>query len=107
MKNLYKNKVRLGDYQGVNRLLARVINGVLFDEIDTDRAKVISTLCNTLLKSLEGDTDKIEQLARIEGINATTDRTIKSIGDDTSQDDKMSAHMEKLNEILDNTEVEE
>ena len=76
-EKLYKNMVRVNDYQGINRLLQRVINGVIQDEISEEKAKVISTLCNTLLKSLDADLDKTKKetdidyiKARIENISA-------------------------------------
>lgn len=85
MKKLYKNNVRLNDYQGVNRLLARTINGVIQDEITEEKAKVISTLCNTLLKSLDADLEKDlkieEQKARIENIKART-QSLSELGQD-------------------------
>ncbi len=79
MGRIYKNNIRITDYQGVNRLLQRVINGVIQDEISEDKARVISTLCNTLLKSFEGDLNEEEQRARIEQINARTEH-IRGVG---------------------------
>lgn len=50
---LYKNKVRVNSPQGVNRLLQRVINGLLFDEISESKARSIGYLANIILKGLE------------------------------------------------------
>jgi len=52
-KPLYKNNVRLNTPQGVNRLLQRVINGLLNDEIEESKARAIGYLCNITLKGLE------------------------------------------------------
>lgn len=66
---LYKNNVRLNSPSGVNRLLQRVINALLNDEITEERARVIGYLCNILYKGLEvGDLE--ERLTELEkGLN--------------------------------------
>lgn len=81
MNKLYKNNVRISDYSGINRLLQRVINGVLQDEISEDKARVISTLCNTLLKSLDSDLDKTKKETDIEYIKARIEN-ISAVGSD-------------------------
>lgn len=59
MNKLYKNNVRLNDIQGVNRLLARVTNALVQDEITEDRARTIGYICNILIKGLEkGDIEQ-------------------------------------------------
>ena len=50
---LYKNNVRLNDADGVRRLLQRVINALLDDEISENKARTIGYLSNIVLKSLE------------------------------------------------------
>lgn len=50
---LYKNNVRVNSPQGVNRLLQRVINALLDDEITENKARTIGYLCNIILKGLE------------------------------------------------------
>ena len=58
-ERLYKNNVRLNSPSGVNRLLQRVINALLNDEITEERARVIGYLCNILYKGLEvGELEK-------------------------------------------------
>lgn len=53
MGKLYKNRVRLNNPRAVCRLLARVVNGVLHDEISEEKARVVGYLCNSLLKGFE------------------------------------------------------
>ena len=50
---LYKNNVRINNPDGVRRLLQRVINSLLNDEISENKARAIGYLCNITLKSLE------------------------------------------------------
>ena len=50
---LYKNNVRVNSPDGVNRLLQRVINALLDDEITENKARTIGYLCNIILKGLE------------------------------------------------------
>lgn len=55
----YKTKLRLNSINSVNQLLARVINSLLDDGITEDKARVINSLCNTLIKGLEkGDIEQ-------------------------------------------------
>ena len=53
MNKLYKNNVRLNDIQGVNRLLGRVANALVQDEITEEKARAIGYICNILYKSLQ------------------------------------------------------
>ena len=56
---LYKNNVRVNSPDGVNRLLQRVINALLDDEITENKARTIGYLCNIILKGLEvGELDE-------------------------------------------------
>lgn len=50
---IYKYDVRVNSAAGVNRLLQRVINSLLKNEIKQGTAKTIGYLCNIILKSLE------------------------------------------------------
>mgnify|MGYP000861107049 FL=1 len=50
---LYKNNVRINNPDGVRRLLQRVINSLLNDEISENKARVIGYLCNIMLKAFE------------------------------------------------------
>ena len=50
---LYKNNVRVNSPDGVNRLLQRVINALLDDEITENKARTIGYLCNIILKAFE------------------------------------------------------
>ncbi len=50
---LYKNNVRVNSPDGVNRLLQRVINALLDDEITENKARTIGYLCNIMLKAFE------------------------------------------------------
>lgn len=52
---------------GVNRLLQRVINALLNDEIKENRARTIGYLCNIILKGIETDelAKRIEDLENI------------------------------------------
>jgi len=50
---LYKNNVRINDADGVRRLLQRVINALLDDEITENKARTIGYLCNVMLKAFE------------------------------------------------------
>lgn len=64
---LYKNNVRLNNADGVRRLLQRLINGLLNDEITEGKARTIGYLSNILLKSLEvGELE--ERIAELENI---------------------------------------
>ena len=66
MNKLYKNNIRLNDIQGVNRLLARVTNALVQDEISEDRARTIGYLANILIRGLEkGDLEqRLEELEK-------------------------------------------
>ncbi len=66
-KRLYKNDVRVNTSGGVNRLLQRVINALLKDEIKERKARTIGYLCNIILKGLEADelTKRVEELENI------------------------------------------
>lgn len=50
---LYQRNVRINSPQGINRLLQRVINGLIQDEITEERARAIGYLCNIMIKGLE------------------------------------------------------
>ncbi len=50
---IYKYDVRVNSAAGVNRLLQRVINALIRDEMKQGKAKTIGYLCNIILKSLE------------------------------------------------------
>ncbi len=50
---LYKNNVRINNPDGVRRLLQRVINSLLNDEISENKARAIGYLCNIMLKAFE------------------------------------------------------
>ena len=50
---IYKYDVRVNSARGVNRLLQRVINALIRDEMKQSKAKTIGYLCNIILKSLE------------------------------------------------------
>ncbi len=65
MGKLYKNRVRLNNPRAVCRLLARVVNGVLHDEISEEKARVVGYLCNSLLKGFEAGEFE-ERLAELE-----------------------------------------
>lgn len=52
-KPLYKNDVRLNSPQGVNRLLSRVANALIQDEIPESRARAITYVCTVILRSQE------------------------------------------------------
>ena len=67
MKTNKKGKlrgVRLNKPQDVRRLLSRLINQSLRDEIDTDLLRAVTYSCSIILKSLEvGElADKISEL---------------------------------------------
>lgn len=65
VESLYKNNVRLNSPSGVNRLLQRVINALLNNEITEEKARTIGYLCNILYKGLEvGDLE--ERLTELE-----------------------------------------
>lgn len=53
MHKLYKNNVRLNDIAGVNRLLGRVANALVQDEITEEKARAIGYIANILLKGLQ------------------------------------------------------
>ncbi|MGH7800481.1 MAG: hypothetical protein ACREOW_07605 [Thermodesulfobacteriota bacterium] len=59
-------RVHLTRPQDVRRLLSRIINMVLNDEIEVNRANCIGQLCNTLLKSMEmGDLEnRLEEVEK-------------------------------------------
>ena len=62
---IYKYDVRVNSARGVNRLLQRVINSLLKNEIKQGTAKTIGYLCNIILKGLEiGDLE--DRLAALE-----------------------------------------
>ena len=62
---IYKYDVRVNSAAGVNRLLQRVINSLLKNEIKQGTAKTIGYLCNIILKGLEiGDLE--DRLAALE-----------------------------------------
>lgn len=50
---IYKNNVRINDARGVNRLLQRVINALIQDQISESKARTIGYLANITLKGLE------------------------------------------------------
>ena len=67
VKRLYKNNVRVNSADGVNRLLQRVINALLNDEITENKARTIGYLCNIILKGLEvGELE--ERIAELEEV---------------------------------------
>lgn len=71
---LYKNNVRVNSADGVNRLLQRVINALLNDEITENKARTIGYLCNIILKGLEvGELE--ERITELEEIFEKEDRT--------------------------------
>ncbi|MDW5299537.1 MAG: hypothetical protein SA378_05295 [Sedimentibacter sp.] len=53
MDKLYKNFIRVNTVSGVNKLLQRVINALIQDEITESKAKTIGYLANIMLKGLE------------------------------------------------------
>ena len=62
----YKQGIRLNNPQAVKRLLNRTINGLLADELGTDKSRCIGYLCSILLKAIETEDiakrlDKLEQ----------------------------------------------
>jgi len=62
---IYKYDVRVNSARGVNRLLQRVINALIRDEMKQSKAKTIGYLCNIILKGLEiGDLE--DRLAALE-----------------------------------------
>lgn len=65
MGKLYKNRVRLDNPRAVCRLLARVINGLLANEIGEEKARTVGYLCNSLLKGFE-TADIAERLTALE-----------------------------------------
>lgn len=67
MEKIYMNSVRLNSIGGVNRLLGRVANLLIQDEITEDRARAIGYICNILIKGLDkGDIEKrLEDLEKI------------------------------------------
>lgn len=69
VKPLYKNNVRINSPQGVNRLLQRVVNALLNDEIGEGKARTIGYLCNIVLKGLEvGELeDRLQELEKTIG----------------------------------------
>lgn len=70
---LYKNNVRVNSADGVNRLLQRVINALLDDEISENKARTIGYLCNIILKGLEvGELE--ERITELEEIFEKEDR---------------------------------
>lgn len=50
---IYKNNVRINNARGVNRLLQRVINALIQDQISESKARTIGYLANITLKGLE------------------------------------------------------
>ena len=72
---IYKYDVRVNSARGVNRLLQRVINSLLKNEIKQGTAKTIGYLCNIILKSLEiGDLE--DRLAALEDRLAARDKKV-------------------------------
>lgn len=72
MKKLYKNNIRINDISGCNRLLQRVVNGVLQDEITEDKARVLGYLVNIAIRGL--------QVGELEDrLNDLEDRIIKKV----------------------------
>ncbi|MGG2059678.1 hypothetical protein [Priestia megaterium] len=69
-----KGTTRLKSPQDVRRLLARVINELLLEERPTiERARVIATLSNSIIKAMEaGDLDErikeIEELLKVKAL---------------------------------------
>jgi len=60
-----KGNIRLNKPQDVRRLLARVINELMQEPPTIDRARVISTLSNSIIKAMEaGELD--ERMKEIE-----------------------------------------
>lgn len=60
-------KINLKQPQDVRRLLSRVINMSLADEIETSRANSLSTLCNVLLRAMVESAleERVEKLERL------------------------------------------
>lgn len=54
LTKIYKNEVRIKSPKDVNRVLNRVMNGLLVhDDITEIKARTIASLANTMLKSFE------------------------------------------------------
>lgn len=71
---IYKNNVRLNNSNDVRKLLSRVANALLQDEISEDRARAIVYLSNTLLNTikqtdLEQRLEELERLVNENGIS--------------------------------------
>ena len=66
MNKLYKNNIRLNDISGVNRLLGRVANALIQDEITEEKARTLGYIANILIKGLEkGDLEiRLEELEK-------------------------------------------
>ncbi|PFR94854.1 hypothetical protein [Priestia megaterium] len=70
--NISKGNIRLKKPQDVRRLLARVINELLQEEPPSiDRARVIATLSNSIIKAIEvGELDeRLEKIENALGVN--------------------------------------
>ena len=68
----YKQGIRLNNPQAVKRLLNRTINGLLADELGTDKSRCIGYLCSILLKAIEVEDiskrlDQLEDKIQAEG----------------------------------------
>lgn len=64
-RNHYKTDLRLERPSDVRRLLNRVTNLVLANEIDKDTARVVATLCNSILTAMDKEILE-ERVAKIE-----------------------------------------
>lgn len=69
-----KGNIRLNRPQDVRRLLARVINELMKEEPPSiDRARVIATLSNSIIKAMEiGELDeRMKEIEKLLGVETT------------------------------------
>lgn len=68
-----KGNIRLNRPQDVRRLLARVINELMQTPPTLDRARVIATLSNSIIKAMEvGELDeRMKEIEKLLGVETT------------------------------------